>query len=982
MLIKDWVLEKLDHIKDEPKILVIDPFFIFPGSDAAIKKFADKNGFILIAAATNLVFRELYMHAQNDEAKNKILLIDQTPPERRIQTTSGRAPALFYPDFLDDLPNDACISIDIQQFLIEKTGDPLWPKEANDRVFARLILKNIEGVLKAHKNLRSADEKRFSDSDFKTIVAYACLGMGDSAFKRLDAEHYWKIGLVYHGEFKVLSSLTPEILLSVKRDLASAPKPFSWFGDDKHDPDVLIRGFYLSLILSQHLEDWQNILPVLDPSVKEFTQISTTTLTDAAPKLIQIDTERAKKELAEFEDSLNAEMLSELLIKQFRLSEPAQIAETLQREKYSILIRSLSLLMAVRDILSPKCDKKIHEKIHSVLFNKEHDNPTFFVDERDSVSWDHLREAYKLAHDLLTIRNELQNTLKLLRVKKLDTLTYSDFWDLWTQKRINRTEYLISALERIVHYGDEMLLPRQTSRLPKEFTIALQDIRDRMKSISDTEQKNIDEINSIFQDLVKRDYPGWVKGTEQDLVLTSQFISKCMKSYWDPVKEKAVLLIFDGMRYDIWDEMVKPALLESMKITKEWNGCSLLPSETHISRKAISAGTFPDSFNTGESENSLLRQSLAREFSGYSSGVEVVQPDGLGTGQTVKYKAHNLDIIIFEFFDSDLHGIGTKTVGGRDYPSRPLALQYKRMQEIIRYDVMSVVQKLSPGTKVFIAVDHGFGRIPRDKPIIFRDEDLASSYDCSFLHCQLTKIAKSTSLSVNDHSRIIEFSFKDLRLPEEVLFKDRESQRSTKIKYRSMVFPRVGHAFRRPGGKFDPDAYSHGGISMQEMIVPMALLEVKRKEKEGVVLEFTSVPSDVNEGEEIQFRVMINNNRTSKIADEDLRVDLSAQYSKQPDNDPMKSRVAYVAPWGTHDETFLFIVPADEATAEERAAGVMTRIFSVTATYREGSRYLRRNASHAFTIKLNTERIVRRVGSLGTILGLTSKNESKKLDLR
>jgi hypothetical protein len=982
MLLKDWVLEKLERIKEEPKILVIDPFFIFPGSDTAIKKFADENGFILIAAATNLVFRELFLHAQNDEEKNKILLIDQTPPERRIQTTSGRAPALFYPDFLEGLPEDACIIIDIQKFLIEKTGDPLWPKEANDRGFARLILKNIDGVLKAHKNLRNADEKRFSDSDFKTIVAYACLGMGDSAFKRLDAEHYWKIGLVYHGELKVLSSLTPEILLSVKRDLASAPKPFSWFGDDAHDPDVLIRGFYLSLILSQHIDDWQSVLPSLDPSVKEFVQISTTTLADAAPKLIQIDIERAKKDLNEFEDSLNTEMLSELLLKRLRISEPSQIAETLRREQYSILVRSLSLLMAVRDILSQKCDKKIHDQIHEVLFNKEHEGALPFVDQRDSISWDHLRDAYGLAYDLLTIRNEMQNILKLLRVKKPDTLSYSDFWDIWARKRINRTEYLISALERIVHYGDEMLLPRQTSRLPKEFSVSLQDIRERMKTINDTEQKNIDELNTLFQDIVKRDYPGWVQGTEKDLVLTSQFISKCVKPHWDPVKEKAVLLIFDGMRYDIWDEMVKPALLESMKMTKEWDGCSLLPSETHISRKAISAGAFPDSFNMGDSENSLLKQALAREFSGYTSGVEVVQPDGLGTGQTVKYRAHNLDIIIFEFFDTDLHGIGTKTVGGRDYPSRPLALQYKRMQEIIRYDVMAVVQKLGPGTKVFIAVDHGFGRIPRGNPIYFEDRDLASPYDCTFLHCLLPTLVKSTNLPPAMHSKIIEFSIKELRLPEEVVVKDKNTQRTTKVKYRSMVFPRVGNAFRRPGGRFDPDAYSHGGISMQEMIIPMALLEIKRKDKEGVMLELTSAPSEVYEGEEVQFRVLLHNNRTSKIADEELRIDLSAQYSKQPDNDPLKSRVVYVAPWGTQEEVFHFVVPADEATAEERGAGFMTRMFSVTATYREGSRYLRRNVGQVFTIRLNTERIVRRVGNLGTILGLTSRNEPKKMDLQ
>ena len=57
------------------------------------------------------------------------------------------------------------------------------------------------------------------------------------------------------------------------------------------------------------------------------------------------------------------------------------------------------------------------------------------------------------------------------------------------------------------------------------------------------------------------------------------------------------------MRYDIWEELVYPALLENLEKIQEYQGCSLLPSETQLSRKALAAGTFPDEFDTGAGED-------------------------------------------------------------------------------------------------------------------------------------------------------------------------------------------------------------------------------------------------------------------------------------------------------------------------------------------------------------------------------------------
>ncbi len=107
----------------------------------------------------------------------------------------------------------------------------------------------------------------------------------------------------------------------------------------------------------------------------------------------------------------------------------------------------------------------------------------------------------------------------------------------------------------------------------------------------------LDELNLRFQDMVIRQYALWTSKDDPTVILTSQFIRRCLIPHWSPEKERAVILIFDGMRYDIWDELLRPMLMARMDLIEDCPGSSLLPSETKITRKAISAGKYPDEFN-------------------------------------------------------------------------------------------------------------------------------------------------------------------------------------------------------------------------------------------------------------------------------------------------------------------------------------------------------------------------------------------------
>jgi len=127
-MLSQWVLEKLVALKEERILLVQDSLRLLPEADGAVHRFANENGFTVIIAATNLVFRELFEKAAISKETKKLLLIDRAPARRRAHASLSKAPPPFYPDLLSKTPPTARIDISLRQFLIERTGDPLWPK--------------------------------------------------------------------------------------------------------------------------------------------------------------------------------------------------------------------------------------------------------------------------------------------------------------------------------------------------------------------------------------------------------------------------------------------------------------------------------------------------------------------------------------------------------------------------------------------------------------------------------------------------------------------------------------------------------------------------------------------------------------------------------------------------------------------------------------------------------------------------------------
>ena len=971
-LLNDWIKDKLETVREYDHVLVKDPFGLLNKADGLIDRFGSEAAYAVVTGATNLAFRMCYETVVESGAQ-RIMVVDRTPLNRLRNNSANTAPPVFYPDFLTNVTEDARVNLDVRQFLRDTTADPDWPYLSNDhdQGYARLIVTHLDGIIRAHKNLRRAKTQGFTDFDFKTIIAFAALGLPELAFKKLRSEDYWRIGLLGHQTMKDLDRLTGEVLKPIKQQLLQAPAPFGWFVDQ--DAEMVIRGFYLSTILAQHTGSWKLLLANIDPALSRFAQVEERVLTETTPRLIKLDPHQAERDVLEVEGSLDQDDLALLLLGQLHVDTPAGFVSVLEKEKYSNLFRSLALLMALDDCLSEKPSPDVIKKLKEILYSS--DEIDCFAGCRHSESWARLSEAYKLAVEIYYLRRQLSGMVRNIKVKKPEQLGFTYYWQQWNQQKLNRLEYYLSSLERLLDTG--VVLPRRDTDLPELFLQTLSRVQKRVRTISDEVHYQLNTVNKSFQDLVALQYTSWVEGKD-DVILTSQFINRCLKPHWDPQNEKAVIFIFDGMRYDIWDELLYPALAEKLELLHDYPAVSILPTETQLTRKAISAGTFPDQFDPKSGEDKLLKEGLEREM-GIHQAVEVINPEGTGTGETVHYRSGNLDVYIFELCDMELHGIRMKTVGdGREAPARPLAFIYQQLiKNILDHEVMAIMRSLESGTKVFVTADHGFVRLGR-QPVWFDDGDVNEQLDCSYQNTMLKVPFDRVNLNKVIRANMIAFSPQELRVPSRVTRFVKARGQLIEKEFRSIVFPRPGYSFKRQGSPYNPDAYSHGGVSLQEMIIPMVVMRVKAGTDSLIIAGPITGPAEVLEGEELEVRVQLEY-KAPALFGAGLRVDVDAYYTpilaKIPADQAELAHQVLYAGTANNEIIYRFKPGSDEATKEERIDGVMKRLLTIELKYKDGLRTVRQNLSRGFLVKLNSEQVIRRgvPAHLGNILGLAPK---------
>jgi PglZ domain len=940
-MIERWVINQMNPLKGEKLIILADPQRMIRAGAQAVDGWAKAHGFTVLFCSGNLALREMYENLRNDRSA-RIILVDRTREKARLP--------LFYPDLEARCKSAARLTITLRDFLIEKTGDQRWPLLVNtDRNLSGLILDNLDKALDAYWRLRDVDEHRFQDSDLYKIVLGATLNV--NPFKKLTAGEIRRLCIENHERLEKIKNLfsagaateAGEVLQHLKDQIAQADKPWRWMLD--HEPEAVVRAFTLSAIMRQHGLEYEVLLANFDVGLERFKDIPRKSIDQTIEDMLRADPDQIAEDVGAVEAFLKEEpekRLAFLLAGRLKIDEPEQAKKALLAEKLSSLIRSIALLALLIDLLTNR-KREYHKAILNALDEegaKGKEDTLSIAARRPTPQWGNLLAAYQRAIQFFEIADKLRAQAHKLKVMKPDQLQFEQFYRLWNEDKANRLDYYTSSLLRLLNVGDILPIPKGQFwlQLAHRWETARQKLNESIKAV----EQDMDIANTRFQDLYHANYVKWINRDDSPAVFTHQFVSRALKTHWDAhSRQKAVILIFDGLRLDAWEELVRPVLEEKYDVVEQLPGSAILPTETHISRKAISAGCLPVNF-VSTTENALMENALKTHF-GLSVKFKVEkQDDTVECGISARYTSELIDVVIFNFTDKNLH-----------HNNHDLAFIYDAtVREILRQDVRSVVREMPADAVVFVTSDHGFTPVP-EPTFTVPHNVVTDSKDVKFRVGRL-----SGPLDDKDSGNGILFKVSDLGIPDMI-----QGPRGMEWEYNHVLFPRPGLTLKRHQGRHDPERYTHGGLSMAECLIPVIVLGQKLKFESPFELVNIRFDGMLAEGQPID--ILITARAKTPVAEEilfQLQVDAGLD-----DIQPRKEIFS-----GTdHEYRVRWTPKLDNPTSEEQKEGKAVKQVTAIASYRWKNRSVRTLVHGEVELQLDTTRIRRRLDSkLDSIMGM------------
>ncbi len=939
-MIEQWVIDQLDPLEDEKLIILADPQRMIRAGAQAVDGWAKEKGFTVLFCSGNLALREMYENLRGDLSA-KIILVDRTREKAKQP--------LFYPDLEARCKSRARLTTTLRDFLVEKTGDQRWPLLVNtDRNLSRLILDNLENALEAHRHLREVDEHRFQDSDLFKIVLGATLNI--NPFRKLTAAEIRRLCIENHERLEKIQELfsggateASEVLDHLKEQIAQSDKPWCWMLD--HDPQMVVRAFTLSTIMHQHGLEYDVLLDNFETGLGKYQKIPKKVIEQTIKDMLKADPDQISEDVATLEAFLKEEpekRLAFLLADRCQIDEPEQAKRVLLNEKLSSLIRSMALLSLLIDLLTSQ-QKEFHRGIWTAI-DKEgttgKEDTLSVAARRPTLQWDTLLNTYNRAIQFLDTADKLHGHVHKLKVLKPDQLQFEQFHTLWNADKANRLDYYANALHRLVQVGDILPIPKNDfwPKLTKRWEEAQRKLRESIKMV----EQDLDAANTKFQDLYSANYAKWIQQSEAPVIFTHQFVPRVLARYWDPNRgQKAVILIFDGLRVDAWEGFVQPVLKEKYDVIEELRGSSILPSETQLSRKAISAGCLPLDFSS-TAENTLLESALKNHL-GLSVTFNVEKQDeSIECGISARYTSPLIDVVIFNFTDKNLH-----------HNNQDLSFIYDvTVREILRQDVRSVLREMPDGAMVFVVSDHGFTSVPA-KPFVVPPSAVTDNSDIKYRVGRLKK-----PIEGEDRSKGVLFNVADLGIPDKI-----RKPNGAEWSFNHLLFPRPGLTLKRYQGRHDPERYTHGGLSLAECMIPVVVLGPKVKFEP--VFELAEIRFEGALAENQPLDIIITAKATKPVMDElifQLQVDAGLDDIQPRKEVFLGSQQEYRVRWLPKIE-----IPPQEAQAVDKIVKPVTAV----ASYRWKDRTVRSAIHGKVEIQLDTTRIRRRLDSkLDSMMGM------------
>jgi hypothetical protein len=351
--------------------------------------------------------------------------------------------------------------------------------------------------------------------------------------------------------------------------------------------------------------------------------------------------------------------------------------------------------------------------------------------------------------------------------------------------------------------------------------IELENINDQgMVEILESQKQ---EANAQFFKFIKKNYTDWLHEDDKPILSHTLF-----KDFIGPnlsPTNGTLLVVIDNLRYDQW-RTIEPLISDYYKKTKETSYYSILPTATQYARNAIFSGLMPSEMeklhpeywknDTEEGGKNLYeKEFLAAQIKrlGMNLKHEYYKITNLKAGKQLSdsYKStkdNDLTVVVYNFVDMLSHSKTEmqviKELADDDKAYRSLTVSWFKNSPLL-----SIIQKAHEmGQKLIITTDHGTinAKVPSK---VLGDKNISSNL----------RYKTGKSLSFNDKEVFYVQNPRDIFLP-------------TINMNSSFIFAKEDLFFAYPNNynhfvKYYKNTYQHGGVSLEEMVIPCAVLEPK-----------------------------------------------------------------------------------------------------------------------------------------------------------